>query len=190
MTTASAVCQEALDDPDLVAHLGAAEHGHERARGVLEQRASSVSHLALPAAGPRRPGRSGRTTAWTLAWARCAAPKASLTYTSASAARPRASSSSSCVSPGSKRTFSSISTSPVAERRARGASTSGPTTRRRELHRRARAARPGARPPGRSEQLGLAVLRAPQVRGQHEPRRHARAAPSASAARRGCGCRR
>ena len=70
-------------------------------RSVVTSRSSSR---------PATAGLSSSATPAVEAWARCAAPKASFTYTSASAASSRASSGSFFVSPGSQRVFSSTST--------------------------------------------------------------------------------
>ena len=76
----------------------------------------------------RKPAADGSSLATPVvdAWALCAAPNASFTYTSASAASARAKSGSFDSSPGLKRRFSSISTPPGGRSRTREAA-SGPT---------------------------------------------------------------
>ena len=51
--------QEAVDDGDLVGDLGAADHGDQRARGVLEDAAQRL-HLALRAGARRRSAAGAR----------------------------------------------------------------------------------------------------------------------------------
>ena len=101
--------QEGLEHADLVRHLGPADDRHERARGILED-AGERAHLALEQQA--RGARQQVATPSVEACARCAEPKASLTYASARPARRCASSGSFFVSPGSKRMFSSMTTSP------------------------------------------------------------------------------
>ena len=86
-------------------------------RSVTTSRSSS---------SPAAAGRCWATPA-VLACARCAAPNASFTYTSASPASSRASSASLSVSPGSQRVFSSTSTEPSSSSAAL-AFASGPIT--------------------------------------------------------------
>ena len=68
--------EEAVDDPDLAGDLGAAEDDAERPRGVVADR-GQLADLALeqqPGVAGKRPG-----DPWVVAWARWAAPNASLT---------------------------------------------------------------------------------------------------------------
>ncbi len=101
---ASAGCGEAVDDADLVRHLDAAEHGDERVLRRVQQppNASARASSSSPAAAGSR-----CATPSVEAWARWAAPNASLTYRSASAASSAANAGSLRVLRGSKRRFSS-----------------------------------------------------------------------------------
>ena len=70
--------EQRVDHAELVAHLGAAEHGDERARdGVVEQPREHLD-LAVAAAGPPACGRT-RGGPTIDACARCDAPNASFT---------------------------------------------------------------------------------------------------------------
>ena len=68
--------------------------------------------------------------------------------------------------------------------------TSSPTTCRRQRHVAPQSARRAGRATGAHRQLGLAVLRPPEMGDEDELARRARAAPRSSAAPRGCACRR
>ena len=69
--------EQGLDDAQLVAHLGPAEDGHERAGGVVEQAAEDLDLLGQEASGGARAGARGGPT--TEACDRWDAPKASFT---------------------------------------------------------------------------------------------------------------
>ena len=124
-----------------------------------------------------------------LACARCAAPKASSTYTSASSESARASAGSLVVSPASKRTFSSTSSSPLAELLGQLLGALADDLGR-ERHARVRSARAGAR--RRAPATGPPRGAPRGARGARRARgsRRARAAPRSSPAPRRCACRR
>ena len=69
--------EQGVDDAELVADLGPAEHGDERPRRGRSRRPSSTS----TSRASRRPAALGRRCGGPTidAWARCEAPKASLT---------------------------------------------------------------------------------------------------------------
>ena len=71
--------QQRFDDAELVGDLGASEHGHERPLGIVAQ---AEQHLDF--FGEQQPIADGSVRGGPTieAWARCDAPKASLTYRS------------------------------------------------------------------------------------------------------------
>ena len=76
--------EEPVDQRDLVAHLGPAEHHHERPLGRLDDERSVVTSRSR--SSPATAGAAARPRPTVEACARWASPKASFTYTSASAA--------------------------------------------------------------------------------------------------------
>ena len=179
--------EEAVDQRDLVGHLGAAEHHHERPLGRLDDRAQR-GHLALEQqAGHRRAQVLGHAGGGGV---RAVGGAEGVVHVGVAPARPapRASAGSFSVSPRSQRVFSSTSTPPGSSR-STPRRTSGPTTSgawctgasisspSRSRHRRERG-------------LGVAPLRAARGASRAPAARPARAAARSWAAPRGCGRRR
>ena len=179
--------EEAVDQPDLVAHLGAAEHHDQRAaRGSRRSRVRVVTSRS--SSGPAADGRSS-VTPTVDACARWAAPNASFTKTSAELGEllgePAGRSSS---RPRSQRVFSS--TQHLARVEPRGAAPHlRPDDLRRLVH--ASAEQLGQPPRDRRERgRRVAPLRPAEVRAEHQLAPAARAAARSPAGPRGCACRR